>query len=273
MLDYVVKYWSEYSEKIIGLSYNLFLVIVILVVSKLAAKVMQNSIDRANKKFEKLDETLVPILKSSVTYLIYIVGLIIILDIFGVNTNSFIALIGAAGVAIGLALKDTLQNIAAGIMLLFLRPFRSGDYIECGGIGGTIKEINIFTTILETPDGIYISAPNNTLWGSEIRNYSFNTKRRLNIVVGISYDDSIDDGIKVLRDIVSKDERLLKDPEPQFMVSSLGDSSVNLQLRVWAKSSDYWNIYWDMNKLVKEKIEEAGLTIPFPQTDVHIKEK
>lgn len=160
---------------------------------------------------------------------VYAIGLIIVLDIFGVNTNSIIALLGAAGLAVGLALKDTLCNIAAGIMLLILRQFRVGHFIECGVYTGTVKEIGLFTTILETIDGLYLSMPNSSLWGTPIKNFTRNGKRRMDLVVGISYGDSIDKGFEVLKEIVEAESRFLKDPGPQVMVQALGDSSVNLQ--------------------------------------------
>jgi small conductance mechanosensitive channel len=204
------------------------------------------------------------------SYGIYIIGGVFILDIFGVNTASLIALVGAAGLAIGLALKDTLSNIAAGIMLLILRPFRAGDFIEVGSLLGTVQEVNLFTTILETIDGLYIAAPNSVLWGNSIKNFTRNGKRRMDIVVGIAYSDSIERGFEVLRKIAASESRLLTAPEPQVMVATMGESAVNIQLRAWALNDDYWSSYWDLNKRVKEEIEQAGLSIPFPQRTLHV---
>jgi small conductance mechanosensitive channel len=193
-----------------------------------------------------------------------------ILNSFGINTASLLAVLGAAGVAIGLALKDTLGNIAAGIILLLLGSYRRGEYIEFGSYSGTVKEIGLFTTILETPDGLFVSAPNASIWGTPLKNYSRNGKRRMELSVGIAYSDSIDTALRVMQDIAETETRFLKDPAPQILVQSLGDSSVNIALRAWAATDVYWKIYWDQMKNVKLKIEEAGLHIPFPQRDLHI---
>jgi small conductance mechanosensitive channel len=269
-MEYLNEFWTQNSAKIIAVGYQLLLVLAVLLASRIAAKLVRKSIRKASQKIETLDETLMPIISAVASYAVYAIGLIIVLDIFGVNTNSIIALLGAAGLAVGLALKDTLSNIAAGIMLLILRPFRVGHFIECGSFMGTVKEIGLFVSILETIDGLYLSMPNSTLWGAPIKNFTRNGKRRMDLVVGISYGDSIDTGLEVLRQVFAADTRFLQDPAPQFMVQALADSSVNLQLRAWATVDDYWNIVWEHNKIIKEKIEAAGLTIPFPQHDVHM---
>jgi small conductance mechanosensitive channel len=205
-----------------------------------------------------------------VTYIVYAIGLIIVLDLFGINTTSIIAILGAAGLAIGLALKDTLGNIAAGVMLIMLRPFKKGDYIESGSYQGTVQEVNFFNTVLETFDGLYISAPNGPVFNNSLKNFSRNGKRRMDIEVGISYGDSIDTAMEVLKRIAAEEKRFLPEPAPQVLVTAMADSSVNLQLRGWANNSDYWATRFDLTKKVKEEIEKAGLTIPFPQTDVHL---
>ncbi len=270
MQDLIITYWQNYSETILTIGYNLLLALAVLVASVLVARTTCRFIQRANKRLDSLDATLVPVFCSVASYLVYAVGLIIVLDIFGVNTTSIIALLGAAGLAIGLALKDTLGNIAAGTMLLILRPFRLGDFIEFGSVMGTVKEINLFTTILETFDGLYVSSPNGAIWGNTIKNFTRNGRRRMDVVVGISYGDSIDTGLDVLQKICATEPRFLPEPAPQVMVVAMADSSVNLQLRAWASIDDYWHTFWAINKKVKEEIEAAGLTIPFPQRDVHI---
>tara|TARA_R110000868_G_scaffold367900_1_gene630872 strand:- start:22 stop:531 length:510 start_codon:yes stop_codon:yes gene_type:complete len=156
------------------------------------------------------------------------------------------------------------------MMLLILRPFKAGDFIEFGGTQGNVKEISLFTTILETIDGLYIAAPNSVVWSNNIKNFTRNGRRRMDIVVGISYSDPIDSGLSVLNEIAQSENRLLLDPAPQVMVLSMMDSAVNIQLRAWAKNEDYWATYWDLNKRVKEAIEQAGLTIPFPQRTLHV---
>lgn len=270
MKESLAQFWQSHSETIISLGYNLILAIVILIASSLIARAVRKAIKNTNSKLKKIDATLIPIFSTVASYAIYIIGGVFILDIFGVNTASLIALVGAAGLAVGLALKDTLSNIAAGMMLLILRPFKSGDFIEFGATQGTVKEINLFTTILETIDGLYIASPNSVLWGNNIKNFTRNGKRRMDIVVGISYSDSIDQGFAVLKRIAENETRLLLDPSPQFMVSSMVDSAVNIQLRAWTNNEDYWSVYWELNKRVKESIEQAGLTIPFPQRTLHL---
>lgn len=269
-MQMIVEFWNTHSESIIGIGYKALLCTAILLASTVVARGVRRLIRKAKDRFEKIDATLVPILCTTATYVIYIIGGVFILDIFGVNTASIIALLGAAGLAVGLALKDTLSNIAAGIMLLFLRPFRSGDFVEIGSVMGTVKEVNLFTTILETFDGLYISSPNSVIWGSSIKNYTRNGRRRMDIVIGIAYSDSIDTGLQVLKTIASNESRFLREPAPETMVVSMAESSVNLQLRGWTTIDDYWQTYWDLNKRVKEEIEKAGLTIPFPQRSVHV---
>lgn len=270
MKESLTQFWQSHSETIVSLGYNLILAIVIFAASSLIARAVRKAITNTNSKLKKLDATLIPIFSTVASYVVYIIGGVFILDIFGVNTASLIALVGAAGLAVGLALKDTLSNIAAGMMLLILRPFRADDFIEFGAMQGTVKEINLFTTILETIDGLYITSPNSVLWGNNIKNFTRNGKRRMDIVVGISYSDSINDGFAVLQKIAEDESRLLVVPAPQVMVASMMDSAVNIQLRAWAKNEDYWAAYWDLNKRVKESIEEAGLTIPFPQRTLHV---
>lgn len=270
MEELFTQFWQNHSNTIITLGYRIVLAIVILIASSFIAKAVRKAILNTNSKLNKLDATLTPIFSTVASYAVYIIGSVFILDIFGVNTASLIALVGAAGLAIGLALKDTLSNIAAGIMLLILRPFRAGDFIEFGSMQGTVKEINLFTCILETVDGLYIASPNSVLWGNNIKNFTRNGKRRMDIVVGISYSDSIEVGLSVLQQVAGDEPRLLLDPVPQAMVVSMMDSSVNIQLRAWAKNDDYWPTYWDLNKRVKESIEAAGLTIPFPQRTLHL---
>jgi small conductance mechanosensitive channel len=272
MKEQLVKYWEGNSSTVIDLGYKIFLAMAIVVASVVIARFVKRSIIGANEKMQRIDATLMPLISAMAAYLVYTLGLLIVLDVFGVNTNSIIALLGAAGIAVGLALKDTLSNIAAGIMLLFLRPFTVGDFITCGDVSGSVREIGVFVTVIETADGLYISAPNNSLWGGAIKNFTRNGKRRMEITVGIDYQDSIEVGLKVLLAVAATESRLLADPAPQVMVFSMGDSSINLQLRMWAPVDVYWEIYWAMNRKVKEEIELAGLSIPFPQRTLHVVE-
>jgi small conductance mechanosensitive channel len=195
-----------------------------------------------------------------------------ILNVFGVNTASLIAVLGAAGVAVGLALKDTLGNIAAGLILLFLGSYRRGEFIEFGSISGTVKEINLFTTILETPDGIYISAPNSSVWGSPLKNFSRNGKRRMELSIAISCSDSLDTAFQMMGDIVAGEKRFLQQPAPQVILQAVKDGAVTIALRAWAENQVYWDIYWEQTRLIKTKIEEAGLHTALPRRDIRLME-
>lgn len=244
--------------------------IVILIVGWIIAGWMKSLTRRSLDKMKRMDETLKPLLSNIVRYTIIIFTIVAVLAHFGVQTASIIAVVGAAGLAIGLALQGTLQNIAAGIMLLLLRPFRNGDYIEGGGIGGTVKEIGLFTTLLDTADGVYVSAPNSSLWNSTIKNYSKNDTRRIDLDVGVSYDDDVNGAMEVLRSIMADDSRVLTDPVPEVMVVALADSSVNIRMRCWVKGGDYWGMLWHMNREAKLRLDAKGFTIPYPQRDVYM---
>lgn len=272
MKDKLLVFWQNHSETIMTLGYKLILALAIVIASALIARSVKKAIKNTKSPLKNVDKTLLPILSSVAGYLVYIIAGLFILDIFGVNTASLIALMGAAGLAIGLALKNTLSNIAAGIMLLILRPFKVGDFVDASGTVGSVSEINLFTTIFKTNDGLYIASPNGKVWGGNIKNFTRNGKRRMDIVVGISFADSIDDGLNVLKEIAASESRLLPEPAPKVMVASIGESAVNIQLRAWTVNGDYWQTVWDLNKRVKESIEQAGLTIPFPQRTLHIAE-
>lgn len=270
MQDWLRTFWQNNADLILSVAYNLVLALAVIIVALVISKAVKSSIHKHGKRFNKLDYSLLGLFAGIAGYSVYVIAVVIILDIFGVNTTSIVALLGAAGLAIGLALKDTLSNIAAGIMMLILRPFRVGEYITFNGIGGTVDNISLFTTILKTPDGQYISAPNSNIWASTIQNSTRNGTRRMDLIVGVAYDDDLDAGFRAMQKIIDEEPRFLKDPEPQIMVQSLGDSSVNLQIRAWATVDDYWTIWWEMQKKLKIEIEAAGLTIPFPQRDVHM---
>jgi small conductance mechanosensitive channel len=262
--------WEFHSGAILELARDIIAALIIAVAGKIIAGAAVKLINKAASTSLRIDSTVTSVLRMIVRYGIFIICVIMILNAFGINTASLIAVLGAAGVAVGLALKDTLGNIAAGIILLFLGSYRRGEYIEFGSYSGTVKEISLFTTILETPDGIYVSAPNSSIWGTPLKNYSRNGKRRIELSVGIAYSDSVDAAFQVMREIIATETRFLTDPAPQILVQSLGDSSVNITLRAWASTTVYWDIYWDQMRNIKSKIEAAGLHIPFPQRDVHV---
>ena len=217
-----------------------------------------------------VDETLRPFFASIIRYAIIAITLVAVLARLGIQTTSIIAVLGAAGLAIGLALQGTLQNIAAGIMLLILRPFKVGDYIDAGGTAGTVDEIGLFTTDMTTFDGIYLSVPNSALWNTSILNYTRLPTRRLDIPVGIAYEDDVEKALSLLLEKLRTDSRVLADPEPQVMVTALGESSVDLNLRCWSLREDFWALRFDLNKNAKLWLDSAGISIPFPQRDVHL---
>ena len=244
--------------------------LVILLVGWWIAGRTQYLVRRALDRVPRIDDTLKPFLSSSVRYFVIVITFVAVLAEFGVQTTSIIAVLGAAGLAIGLALQGTLQNIAAGIMLLVLRPFRVGEYIDAGGVSGTVDAINLFTTDMTTYDGIYRSVPNAELWNRNILNYSRNPTRRLDIPVGIAYEDDVEQALGLLLSHLSQDTRVLPDPEPQVLVTGLGDSSVDLTLRCWTNRTDFWSLRFELNKKVKLWLDAAGISIPFPQRDVHL---
>lgn len=243
---------------------SLLLVVGMWLSGRVAQKVGQ-FIDRD----ERIDPTLRGVLASFVRYTILIIVLIAVLSQLGIHTTSVLAALGAAGLAIGLALQGTLSNIAAGIMLLWLRPFRVGDYIDAGGVSGTVKEVGLFASEVHSWDGIYQFIPNSELWNKRIVNYSRLPTRLIEVKFGISYDDDIEKGKEVLIRLAQSDNRVRSEPAPQVFVSALGDSAVELSLRSWGLNADYWGTLRTLNEQGKIVLEEAGLTIPFPQRDVH----
>ena len=225
-----------------------------------------NWLRRIIRKSNKLDPTLQTFLGAFIKYVVLIVAFVTVLAQFGIQTASLLAVLGAAGLAIGLALQGTLSNVAAGVMMLIIRPFNVGDYIDSGGIAGTVTNLGLFTTELATPDNVYIQAPNSKLWSSEVYNYSRNLHRRMDIVCGIGYAENIDKAFKIYQKVLDADDRLIltEGKEPMVMVSSLGDSSVNVTARVWCKTSEYWQVKFDLTKNIKEALDKAGINIPFP---------
>ena len=266
----ILQLWEKYSQSVLGLGRRIIIAVLIIITGRIVIFVARRLMRRAVTGKFHIDDTFTTILKRVIEYGVLIICIIMILDIFGVNTASLIAILGAAGIAVGFALRDTLSNIAAGIIILFLRPFKKGEFIECGSVIGTVEEIGLFSAILKTSDGIYISAPNSSLWGTPLKNYSRNPQQRMDITVSISYLDSIDTAFGVLREIIDQEKRFLKEPAPQVMVQSLGESGIGITLRAWVSSDAYWDTYRAQMKNVKEKIQEAGLTIAFPRRMIHL---
>jgi len=233
----------------------------------IAGWIMGNWASRRIQSFKRIDETLGSFLGGLAKYAVIAVAIITVLGQFGVETASLLAVLGGAALAIGLALQGTLSNVAAGTMMLILRPFKVGDYITFAGTGGTVKSLGLFGTELATPDNVYIFAPNSQIWGNDIFNYSRNLHRRQDILVSISYDDDIGKAIKVVQKVLEGEERILQDLEdkqPAVLTNQMGDFSINMIARFWSLSSDYWNLRWDLTKQIKEALDKEGITIPFP---------
>lgn len=249
---------------------NVVAALVILIIGLWFAGWTKRAIERQLNKRENMDRMLAGFLSSLVKYLIIAFTVIAVLGKFGVQTTSLIAVLGAAGLAIGLALQGTLSNVAAGVMLLIFRPFKVGHYVDAGGIAGTVKDVTLFTTELATPDNVQIIVPNAKVWGEAIKNFSGYSTRRVDLAIGIGYGDNIDAAFKAVQDTIANDDRIHKDPEPMVAVTDLGDSSVNLTVRVWTDGPNFWDVKFDLTKAVKEQLDASGIEIPFPQRVVHM---
>jgi small conductance mechanosensitive channel len=243
----------------------------IFIVGRWIAKIIQRVTEKILTK-----RSVDPIITSFVENFVYVVLLVFVvlaaLAQLGIQTTSFIAVIGAAGLAIGLALQGSLANFAAGFLILIFRPFKAGDYVEAAGVAGSIEKIQIFTTQLATPDNKTVIIPNSRIMGDTITNYSARDTRRVDMVFGVGYNDDIDKVRSLIKDVIDHDGRILKDPEPVIVVGSLGDSSVNFTVRVWVNTPDYWGVFFDNVETIKKRFDAEGISIPFPQTDVHLYE-
>lgn len=225
--------------------------------------------ERALDKALNSDEMLKGFFGSIAKYLVIIATLLAVLGQFGIETTSLIAVLGAAGLAVGLALQGTLSNVAAGVMLLVFRPFKVGNFVELGGMSGTVKGLTLFTTELATPDNVQIVLPNSAVWGQPLKNFSAHPTRRVDMVFGIAYDADIDKAMSIVHAAIAADERCHTDPEPLVVVGGLGDSSVDLTTRVWCAAADYWGVKFDLTKKVKQTFDAEGVDIPFPTRTVH----
>ncbi len=243
--------------------------IIILFVGYLAAKTLAG-ITRSLMEKRELDPALASFSANLINAAVITFAIIAALNQLGVQTTSLVAIVGAAGLAIGLALKDTLGNFAAGVMILIFRQFRAGDFIEAAGTTGVVENLGIFSTQLKTGDNKTIFVPNGKLIGDNIVNYSMKGNRRLDLVIGVGYDADLSQTKQLLTEILGADERVLPEPEPTIGVLELADSSVNFAVRPWVENSDYWGLYFDLLETIKNRFDEAGISIPFPQQDVHM---
>lgn len=267
-MEFDITQYSQYMELAVTWGMRLLSALLILI----AGWIIGSWARRRIGNIQKLDPTISGFLGGFAKYMILAVSLIAVLGQFGIQTASLLAVLGAAGLAIGLALQGTLSNVAAGVMMLILRPFGVGDYIEFGSTGGTVTSLGLFGAELNTPDNRYVFAPNSRIWGNEITNYTRNKQRRQDIAVGISYDSDIDKAIKTVNKVLSKEKRLVetKGKEPIIVVDAMADSSVNLKVRVWTQTSDFFVVQWDLKKAIKEALDKDGISIPFPTRTLEI---
>jgi small conductance mechanosensitive channel len=260
-LDELVKLGMSYGLQVLG-------AIAILLIGRIAAGLVRRVVRRVMTKAEA-DSSLIGFVTRLVYILIIVFAMVAALAKFGIETASFVAILGAASFAIGFALQGSLSNFAAGVMILVFRPFRVGDYVEGGGVAGSVKEILLFNTILATPDNVKILVPNSRMYGDVIRNYSVYDTRRVDLLIGIGYGSSIGAAIESLTGLIKADSRIMTDPESKIVVSELAESSVNLILRVWVARANYWGVKCDLTRAIKEDFDKRGIEIPYPQQVVH----
>lgn len=248
---------------------SLVLALAIFVIGRWAAKILSKVFGKI-LAHAKVDNILVDFLSGIVHAALVLFVIIAALTQLGIDTTSLVALLGAAGIAVGLALKDSLQNFASGVMLILFRPFKAGDFVDAGGITGIVEKITVFSTTMRTPDNKEVIVPNGSIYGGVITNFSARDTRRVDMVFGIGYDSDLLKAKQILQEMIANDERVLKDPEPVIAVGELADSSVNILCRPWVNAADYWGLYWDMQERVKLRFDAEGITIPYPQMDVHV---
>jgi len=265
--------WEEVITivKTTGLEFaiNLVTAIVIFYVGRLVVRILTRGM-RKVMEAQKVDKTLVTFASNLASMVLLTVVIIAAVSALGIQTTSFIAILGAAGLAIGLALQGSLSNFAAGVLIVLFRPYKVGDWIEAAGISGSVEEVQILTTVLKTGDNKQVIVPNAQIMNSIITNYSANDTRRVDMVIGVSYDDDLDKVRSTLEELVAAEDRILDDPACTIAVSALADSSVNFVVKPWVKTSDYWGVMFDMTEAIKKRFDKEGISFPFPQQDVHL---
>jgi small conductance mechanosensitive channel len=248
---------------------NVIVAILIFYIGKWVVNLIVEGMLKAMRKGD-MDRTLRRFVANLARMLLMLFVIIAAINQLGIQTASLIALVGAAGLAVGLALQGSLANFASGVLIVLFRPYKVGDFIEGGGISGSVEEVQILTTVLKTGDNKRVIIPNSQIMGSTITNYSANDTRRVDLVVGVSYDDDLDQVRSELEKLVGADERILDEPAVTIAVSELADSSVNFVLRPWVKTADYWGVYFGLTEAIKKRFDEVGISFPFPQQDVHL---
>lgn len=248
---------------------NLLTAIVIFYVGRLGVRLITRGIHQVMVS-QDVDKTLVSFVTNLISMILLVIVVIAAVGALGVQTTSFIAILGAAGLAVGLALQGSLSNFASGVLIIIFRPYKVGDWIEGAGISGAVEDVQILTTVLKTGDNKQIIVPNSQIMGGIITNYSAKDTRRIDMVVGVSYSDDLDKVRKTLDELVAAEDRILDDPAHTIAVSELADSSVNFVVRPWVKTSDYWGVKFDLTEAIKKRFDQDGISFPFPQQDVHL---
>lgn len=269
MQEQIIQLWDKIAVYAVPFMLNLVYALIIFIIGKFVARIVTRLIEKAMVR-AKVDPSIASFTKSLMYFGVMIFVVIACLNKLGIETTSFIAIIGAAGLAIGLALQGSLANFAAGVLLLLFKPFKVGDFIEAAGKLGSVEEIQVFNTILNSPDNRRMIVPNAKVTGDIVTNFTDISKRRIDLVFGISYGDDMKKAKEALERVVKSDPRILKDPAPTIAVFELGESSVNLVCRPWVNPKDYWDVYFDVVEKGKLELEKSGITIPFPQRDVHL---
>ncbi len=262
IIDQLTVFVAEYGLKLIG-------AVVILIAGRMVSGLLRKLVHKLLTK-AKTDPAIISFAGNLVYFLILVFAVVAALGNLGVQMTSFIAIIGAAGLAIAFAMQGSLSNFAAGVLILVFKPFKIGDVITAAGVTGSVKEIQIFETVLATPDNIRITVPNGKIYGDVIQNVTAYATRRVDITVGISYDSSMKKAQEILEKLCREDDRILKDPAPTIAVAELADSSVNFVVRPWAKKEDYWGVKFDLTRKIKEAFDANGIEIPFPQRVIHM---
>lgn len=264
-LDWV----AENQETMLLFGGKVIVALLIIIGGFMIARALSNFMVK-RLETSKIDNAVVSFLASILRAIIIVAAILMSLSHVGIQTTSFVAILGAAGLAIGLSLQGSLANFASGVLIMIYHPFKSGDYVDAGGIQGTVQRIELFTTILKTPDNKLVIVPNSRITGSEITNFSEEATRRVDMLIGVSYKADLKKTKEVLMNVITSDERVLQEPAPRVAVTALNDSSVDLIVRPWVKSEDYWPVYWDMMERIKNALDENGIGIPYPQMDVHL---
>ncbi|QIR06919.1 mechanosensitive ion channel domain-containing protein [Salinivibrio costicola] len=262
-------WFVDHQDLLIQYGVNILSALLILIIGNLVVKGLANSLAAVMRK-RQMDNAVVEFIHGLVRYLLFIIVLIAALSRIGVQTASVIAILGAAGLAVGLALQGSLANFAAGVLIVTFRPFKSGDYVELAGVAGSVESIQIFSTVLTTPDNKMVVVPNGSVISSPITNYSKHATRRIDYTIGVSYNADLKKTKAILTEVVTNHPLVMKDPAPTIGVMTLADSSVNFVVRPWVKTSDYWSVYYELLQSMKEALDEHNIEIPFPQMSVHI---